>query len=166
MRQIIYRAWDGDELMYLGVTINPGARLVAHKVQSIWWSRVTNITFERLAEDLDRPAALLIEARAIRAERPLYNVACNPGQQRPPMGQRESRLKTEGPQEKPPEGWLAALRNTSARRRAERAVGFQLDAELPALVREALDAGHTWQELSEELGVSKARVYQIRDGTR
>lgn len=56
---------------------------------------------------------------------------------------------------------------TNRERRREAAGRIaDLDAELPALVREALDGGRTWQELAALLGVSKARVYQIRDGRR
>lgn len=40
-------------------------------------------------------------------------------------------------------------------------------AALPGLVYEAMKAGHTWQELGTELGVGKARIYQLRaDGER
>lgn len=43
----------------------------------------------------------------------------------------------------------------------------QLDTELTAIVKGALEAGEaTWKEIADWLGVSKARVYQIRDGRR
>jgi hypothetical protein len=35
-------------------------------------------------------------------------------------------------------------------------------AELPTLVYEAMKAGHSWRELADELGVQKARIYQLR----
>ncbi|AXH47577.1 helix-turn-helix DNA-binding domain protein [Mycobacterium phage IHOP] len=37
-----------------------------------------------------------------------------------------------------------------------------MDAELPRLVWEAMQAGCTWQQVAEALGVSKQRVYQLR----
>jgi hypothetical protein len=42
----------------------------------------------------------------------------------------------------------------------------QLDTELTELVKQALAEGHSAIELGEILGVSRARVYQIRDGRR
>jgi DNA invertase Pin-like site-specific DNA recombinase len=46
--------------------------------------------------------------------------------------------------------------------RANRRKNAETDAELPQLVRDAFDAGHTWQQIAKELGVGKARVYQLR----
>ncbi|BDY31422.1 hypothetical protein [Mycolicibacterium mageritense] len=60
-------------------------------------------------------------------------------------------------------------RHTAASGRVE-----QLDAELSAMVKEALETkSHTWQEIAELLGrvagrepLSKQRVYQIKEGRR
>lgn len=52
------------------------------------------------------------------------------------------------------------------RMRAARALRTESDTQLRALVNEAFETGHTWQEIAECLGVSRARVYQIRKGTR
>jgi DNA-directed RNA polymerase specialized sigma subunit len=52
------------------------------------------------------------------------------------------------------------------RMRAARALRKEADAQVRALVNEAFEAGHTWQEIAECLDVSRARVYQIRNGTR
>lgn len=46
--------------------------------------------------------------------------------------------------------------------RANRKMVSDAAAELPVLVYEAMKAGHTWNELSEELSVGKARIYQLR----
>lgn len=54
---------------------------------------------------------------------------------------------------------LDRIRSVKAQRK-------QVDVQLRALVNEAFDSGHTWQEIAKSLGVSKARVYQIRKGTR
>lgn len=48
------------------------------------------------------------------------------------------------------------------RLRANRKRADDAAAELPVIVWEAMTAGHTWQELAEELGVGKARIYQLR----
>ena len=52
---------------------------------------------------------------------------------------------------------LAAIHDNRAERR-------RIDQELPELVREAFNAGCTWQEIADALGgVSKQRVYQLRN---
>ncbi|OFB44788.1 hypothetical protein BA059_02390 [Mycolicibacterium sp. (ex Dasyatis americana)] len=42
----------------------------------------------------------------------------------------------------------------------------RLDAELVTFVNEGLADGRTAAELADLAGVSRARIYQIRDGTR
>ena len=50
---------------------------------------------------------------------------------------------------------------------AKRAERQRIDEELPELVREAFTSGCTWQEIAEALGgVSKQRVYQVRNQNR
>ena len=61
---------------------------------------------------------------------------------------------------------LDRIRANRARRARAAASIEQLDTELTGLVRHAFEDGYTWQQLAELLGVSKARVYQIREGTR
>ncbi|ORV20189.1 hypothetical protein AWB98_29430 [Mycolicibacterium conceptionense] len=46
--------------------------------------------------------------------------------------------------------------------RATRARITELDDELPSLVREAFCEGNSWRDIAGLLGVSKARVYQLR----
>ncbi|QDF17645.1 helix-turn-helix DNA binding domain protein [Mycobacterium phage Saints25] len=50
--------------------------------------------------------------------------------------------------------------------RANRGKRAALDAELPRLVWEAMQAGCTWQQVAEALNISKARVYQLRAAGR
>lgn len=46
--------------------------------------------------------------------------------------------------------------------RANKKIIADAAAALPILVYQAMQAGHTWQELADELGVGKARIYQLR----
>lgn len=86
----LYRFWNADDqLLYVGITLNPGARWKAHQYDKPWWSNVARITIELHP---DRAAALASERAAIHAERPLYNVVHNRG----------VRIK-----HKPPWGWAA-----------------------------------------------------------
>ncbi|MCG7610331.1 hypothetical protein [Mycobacterium sp. CnD-18-1] len=55
--------------------------------------------------------------------------------------------------------------NRAARAEAVKRIA-QLDAELVALVNDGLAKGRTAAELAQLAGVSRARVYQIRDGKR
>lgn len=51
--------------------------------------------------------------------------------------------------------------------RAKRQQQDALKAEIQELVNAAFDAGRTWQEIADALGVtSKQRVYQIKAGKR
>ncbi|AFL47959.1 hypothetical protein AVANI_48 [Mycobacterium phage Avani] len=42
----------------------------------------------------------------------------------------------------------------------------EVDDRLTKLIREAFEAGFTGPQIAEHAGISKARVYQIRDGLR
>jgi plasmid maintenance system antidote protein VapI len=41
-----------------------------------------------------------------------------------------------------------------------------LDKELTRLIKQAMDEGHKAPELAELLGVSRARIYQLKEGKR
>jgi DNA-directed RNA polymerase specialized sigma subunit len=41
-----------------------------------------------------------------------------------------------------------------------------LDAEISDLIRQALKEGLGPTELAKQIGISRARIYQIRDGSR
>lgn len=61
---------------------------------------------------------------------------------------------------------LDAIRANRAQHREHIAEVDALDAHLRELVKAAFDQGHTGPELASVLGISKERVYQIRDGRR
>lgn len=68
----LYRFFaENGELLYVGITNDPGRRWGQHAHDKPWWHEVTRAEIERHP---DRPAALLAEKAAIVAERPRYNV--------------------------------------------------------------------------------------------
>jgi hypothetical protein len=71
-RHVLYRFWDcDDQLLYVGLTANPGSRWKAHGVEKPWWIDVARVTVEHFASRAEAEAA---EATAIKTEGPLYNV--------------------------------------------------------------------------------------------
>lgn len=74
-RTAIYRCFDGDdELLYVGISKDPGARWEQHKVHSPWSKQVAMRTVEWLDT---RQAAMQAERKAIYAEGPRYNQVHN-----------------------------------------------------------------------------------------
>ncbi len=68
----MYRIFnDADELLYVGMTVDPGQRIGDHRGLKRWWQQVARITLTWFD---DRPTAAAAELAAIRDERPLYNV--------------------------------------------------------------------------------------------
>lgn len=68
----LYRHWDKEgNLLYVGISYNTLARLKQHKRDSQWQQLVTTITIENFATRKEAEAA---EFKAIRIERPIYNV--------------------------------------------------------------------------------------------
>ncbi|WP_396909524.1 sigma factor-like helix-turn-helix DNA-binding protein [Mycolicibacterium sp.] len=61
---------------------------------------------------------------------------------------------------------LEAIRANRAQHREHTQAAGKLDEQLRDLVRAAFAEGHTGPELAALLGISKERVYQIRDGRR
>ena len=61
---------------------------------------------------------------------------------------------------------LAAIEATAKRRAKVQADLDNLDAELQRHVRAAFDAGHGGTPIARASGLSRARVFQIRDGRR
>jgi predicted GIY-YIG superfamily endonuclease len=73
--QALYRFFDTEgELLYVGITVNPGTRWAEHKNKP-WWSGVASATLEQFPS---RDAAEEAEITAIRAENPRYNVTHSP----------------------------------------------------------------------------------------
>lgn len=70
----LYRWFDKDDvLLYIGISANPVARRKGHETNS-WWSHWgTRFTAESDACAFDKDGATLVEARAITAERPVFN---------------------------------------------------------------------------------------------
>ncbi len=69
----LYRFYDASGvLLYVGITADPGVRFKKHRGDKAWWTEVANI---RIAKHPTRTAVLAAERRAIREERPLWNIA-------------------------------------------------------------------------------------------
>lgn len=76
-RTALYRLYDiNDQLLYIGIAFDPATRGYQHKKTKSWWPEVAwrDVTwFETRRE------AEAAEREALRAERPLYNVAGSSG---------------------------------------------------------------------------------------
>jgi len=72
---MLYRFYDRtDALLYVGITMNFPGRMGSHQGGKPWWSQLHHMT----AEHFDtRAEALAAETKAIREEKPLFNVAGN-----------------------------------------------------------------------------------------
>jgi predicted GIY-YIG superfamily endonuclease len=71
LRYCVYRAYDdAGQLLYVGFSERYRHRLAEHERKSQWWPEAREV---RLLFFVDREAALLDEAVAIRQERPIYN---------------------------------------------------------------------------------------------
>lgn len=67
----LYRFFDRtDVLLYVGITMDLGARLKKHRRDKPWWLDIDHITIEHFSS---RAEALAAEAEAIRMEGPLHN---------------------------------------------------------------------------------------------
>lgn len=68
----LYRFFDaGGDLLYIGITNDPGRRWGRHASDKPWWQEVDRIEIERHP---DRESVLTAERKAIREEHPRYNV--------------------------------------------------------------------------------------------
>ncbi len=73
----LYRFYDVvGQLLYVGVTADPGTRWKAHSKDKPWWIDVTRVTVEHHPS---REAVLEAERSAIVAEKPLHNIVHNAG---------------------------------------------------------------------------------------
>lgn len=71
----LYRFYDATgQLLYVGITADPGSRWRSHARNKPWWHHVAHITLETHPT---RAAVLDAECAAIRRERPLHNVVHN-----------------------------------------------------------------------------------------
>lgn len=68
----LYRFYGDDgALLYVGMTVNPGARWPQHEADKTWWHEVRGITRELYP---DRDSVRAAEALAITVENPRYNL--------------------------------------------------------------------------------------------
>lgn len=74
-RHALYRFFNTDgDLLYIGITIDPGSRWKGHAADKKWWHEVTTITLEH------HPSRVAVEAAeiaAIQTEHPRYNIRHN-----------------------------------------------------------------------------------------
>jgi GIY-YIG catalytic domain-containing protein len=69
----VYRFFDVDgDLLYVGITGRGKKRTSQHAADKRWWPQVASATFSHYPS---RAAAADAEAKAIRDEHPLYNIA-------------------------------------------------------------------------------------------
>lgn len=74
-RHALYRFYDAsDVLLYVGITVDPGARFKKHGSDKLWWSEVDRIGIDHFVTRLE---ALEAERKAIKSEQPLHNVVHN-----------------------------------------------------------------------------------------
>lgn len=71
----LYRFFDrSDVLLYVGITVDPGARFKKHRGDKPWWNQVDHIGIEHFATRKEAEAA---EKKAIQEEQPLHNKVHN-----------------------------------------------------------------------------------------
>jgi hypothetical protein len=71
----LYRYFDQDgNLLYVGISISALLRHLQHRTSSHWFHKANNMTWETYET---RAEAAVAEIDAIKAERPLYNIAHN-----------------------------------------------------------------------------------------
>lgn len=81
----LYRFFDASgQLLYVGITCNPGKRFDQHRGGKSWWDEIASI---RLESHPSRESLLDAERAAIREEAPLYNILLNTP--RDPTGRRD-----------------------------------------------------------------------------
>lgn len=71
-KHALYRFYnDGGQLLYTGITNDPGRRFTEHAKEKHWWTHVRGISVDWYD---DRHSALAAEKRAIRIENPEHNI--------------------------------------------------------------------------------------------
>ena len=78
--QTLYRYWQGDDLLYIGIAINAYSRASQHSDTAQWWPEASHVTFEKYAS---REEVLIAEMLAIKSEHPQYNITHNSGTRSP-----------------------------------------------------------------------------------
>lgn len=73
---VLYRFFDAeDQLLYVGITADPGTRWKVHSKQKPGWRQVIRVSLEHFDSRVDLEAA---EIEAIKTERPLWNIKYAP----------------------------------------------------------------------------------------
>ena len=67
----LYRFYNEETLLYIGITANPGRRIKEHKRDKGWWEGITRITLQHFGS---REELAVAEVTAIQSEGPLHNV--------------------------------------------------------------------------------------------
>ena len=71
----LYRFFNANhDLLYVGITANPTARLKKHAAEKEWWLEIATVKMEHFS---DRQSVLAAERAAIKSEHPLHNVRMN-----------------------------------------------------------------------------------------
>lgn len=125
----LYRFFDATgQLLYVGLTSDPGRRMGQHRVEKPWWSEVANVTIQTYP---DRESVAAAERAAIRTETPRYNVACTmrPRERTAKGPARESNISV-----RLPAGLVSRLDAQAKTERRSRSTMLML------LLEEALDA--------------------------
>ena len=70
----LYRFWNRDLLLYVGISINAFSRAKQHSANAKWYQDADRVDFEKFSS---RSAVEAAEIKAIQEEHPLYNVRHN-----------------------------------------------------------------------------------------
>lgn len=142
MSDVLYRLFDETGgLLYVGITGQPRRRLAAHRHSQPWWSEVSRVEIEPHA---DRTSARAAELRAIRHERPRYNVA-------------DTVVSPQDP-------FMAAVRAAAERYCATSAALNEARRSLHVAIRQELAAGLPIGQVARESRFDREHVRRIRDG--
>lgn len=132
----LYRFFDSDrQLLYVGLTVDPGARWSSHCKEKPWWHEVDTVKVETFPT---RDLVIKAEREAIETEHPRYNIVHADS------------------------AHLNAARECMKRLAAERALVMAREEEvreaLRTAVRDATAAGMTETEAAKLCGVSRVTV--------
>lgn len=138
---VLYRMYDSArQLLYVGITANIEARFADHRDDKPWWSDVSSIDLQHFTS---REAVERAEQRAIKAERPLFNVLHRLRPSRPAAGQgppkRHRNFRIED------EVWFALARIAELRGERTSEVMRQLAKGYVARHRKLLADDPVWQ---------------------
>ena len=92
---ILYRMWDAkEELIYIGISRSAMVRLSEHQQTKEWATEIHNITLEYFDS---RELCRLAETKAIKSEKPKYNIVHNQKYPEPQMSKEGFKILTTTP---------------------------------------------------------------------